>query len=118
MRSVVLPLKKSLVGYVDTGAASCEFTGADLGVQGYSIGLINVVCSGLDGGTFALEGLCADGTWRSLSTSTWAEDEIAVLEDKYILDGIRVQMTGLGAGAAPVAYLSAFGHNAKHTIYQ
>ena len=116
--SVVLPLKRQLTGTIASNVAVVDFVGALLKVPGYSIGLFNIVCSGLGtAGTFDIALLCADGTWRTVSTGT-TEAQIATISDQYIHDGIRVTMnTGTGA-TAPVAYLSALGHNQKHTIYQ
>lgn len=80
-------------------------------------GAIQVYCTGLDGGTWALDLLREDGSVNNLATGQAESATYAGLETPpRAHEGIVVTLSGLGAGKAPVLHFALFGRTLRYAV--
>jgi len=77
-------------------------------------GNYQVVCKGMDGGTFAIDLLGPDDVYRPFATGKTVND-IVLIPDGNHFQAIKVTFAALGVNAAAVATLSAMGRLVRYS---
>lgn len=97
-------------------SASVVFDYEKTGLKMPSIGHKQFTVAGdLDGGTWGIDGLFLDDTWRPLASGKDAT-QFVHLGDEYICKAYRVTFAGAGAGAAVTVSFAALGRQQRFGI--